>query len=98
MRRLRCGGSPATQISCSPSSPASIQTVPRACGRCTMRCGTPRNGTIMPCANGVACGRRFSRAAIQAPCFCANSRASFRLPRGGMVSTTSREAASMRSV
>ena len=52
----------------------------------------------VPCANGAACGRRLRRAAIQPPCFCAKSRASFRLPRGGMVSTTSREAASMRSV
>ena len=34
----------------------------------------------------------------QAPCFCANTRASLILPRGGMVSTTSRAAPSMRSV
>ena len=38
------------------------------------------------------------RGAIQPPCFWANSFASLRLPRGGMVRTTSREAASMRSV
>ncbi len=33
-----------------------------------------------------------------AQCFCPNSFASFRLPRGGMVSTISRVAARMRSV
>jgi hypothetical protein len=43
-------------------------------------------------------GSRLSRAAIQPPCCCAKSRASRTLPRGGMVSTTSREGASMRSV
>ena len=51
-----------------------------------------------PSANGAASGSRRSRAAIQPPCFCANSLASRTLPRGGMVSTTSRVAAWMRSV
>ena len=53
----------------------------------------PRIGMIAPGANGTAVGSRPSRAAIQAPCLSANARASLRLPRGGMVSTTSRVAA-----
>ncbi len=63
-----------------------------------MRWSTPRNGSIVPCAKGAGSGSRSSRAAIQAPCFSAKARASFRLPRGGMVSTTSRVAEWMRSV
>src|SRR6478672_7485029 len=49
-----------------------------------MRCGTPRSGIAAPSAKGAATGRRHSRAAIQPPCFCANSFASLRLPRGGV--------------
>ena len=75
-----------------------VQTVPRTPGRCTMRCWTPRNGSTVPSAKGAASGRRRSRAAIQPPCFCANSLASRTLPRGGMVRMTSRVAAWMRSV
>ena len=52
-----------------------------------------KGGTVAPSANGAATGRRHRRAAIQPPCFCANSLASFKLPRGGMVRMTSREAA-----
>ena len=63
-----------------------------------MRWVTPRNGSSTPGANRTASGNRSSRAEIQPPCFCANSLASFMLPRGGMVSTTTREAASMRKV
>ena len=43
-------------------------------------------------------GSRCNRVAIQLPCLCANSLASRRLPRGGMVRMTSRDAAWMRSV
>ena len=50
----------------------------------------------MPSANGAASGSRRSRAAIQPPCFWANSLASRTLPRGGMVRMTSRLAAWMR--
>ena len=75
-----------------------VVSVPRSPRRCTMRCGTPRSGTSTPSANGAASGSRLSRAAIQPPCFCANSLASFTLPRGGIVRTTSREAASIRKV
>ena len=89
-RRSMCGASPATQSSGSPSSPESGQTVPRMPGRCTMRCCTPRSGSTVPSAKGAASGRRCSRAAIQPPCFCANSLASRTLPRGGMVRMTSR--------
>ena len=53
---------------------------------------------IVPSTNGAASGSRRSRAAIQPPCFCANSLASRTLPRGGMVRMTSRVAAWMRSV
>ena len=69
-----------------------------AARRLTMRCGSPRSGSSRPWVKGAASGNRLSRAAIQPPCFCAKSLASFTLPRGGMVRTTSREAASMRSV
>ena len=59
---------------------------------------TPRSGSMVPCTKGSACGRRRSRAAIQAPCFSAKSLACFTLPRGGIVSTTSRLTAWIRSV
>ena len=63
-----------------------------------MRCGTPRSGTTTPSANGAASGNRPSRAAIQPPCFWANSPASFSVPRGGIVKMTSRVVAWMRNV
>jgi hypothetical protein len=58
----------------------------------------PRSGSSVSWVKGASSGSRSSRAAIQPPCFCANARASFKLPRGGMVSTTSRVAEWMRSV
>ena len=45
---------PATHSSRSPSPSVPVQTVPRTPRRCTMRCGTPRNGTTTPSANGAA--------------------------------------------
>jgi hypothetical protein len=66
--------------------------------RWSIRWLTPRNGKSVPCAKGMASGNRRTRAAIHAPFFCANSLACFTLPRGGIVSTTSRLAAWMRSV
>jgi hypothetical protein len=46
----------------------------------------------------MACGKRFNRAAIQPPLRSAKARASFTLPRSGIVSTTVRLAACTRSV
>ena len=57
--------SPATQRIRSPLSRVSVQTVPRTPARCTIRCATPRNGTMVPGWNGAAFGNRPSRAAIR---------------------------------
>ena len=93
---VRCIAGDAEQPPPSPS--VSVQTVPRTPRRCVIRCGMPRSGTTTPCAKRTASGNRPSRAAIQPPCFCANSRASFKVPRGGIVRITSRVAAWMRKV
>src|SRR5262249_60148438 len=91
--RWGCGVGRGTQNGGPPFPSVSVQAVRRAPCRWLILCGLPCNGTMMPSAKGAACGKRPKRAAIHAPCFSAKLRASFNVPRGGIVSTTSRLAA-----
>lgn len=87
---------PALRPGLAPSS--SIQTLPRFAGQWVIRCNVPRKGTNAPGSKGVIAGNRRSFAPIQAACRPAKDFASPRLPRAGIVKTTSCVAARTRKV
>src|SRR3984893_18281715 len=80
------------------AAPSSIQTLPRVAGQWVIRCNVPRTGTNAPGANGIVSGNRRSFVPIQAACRPANDFASMRLPRAGIVKTTSCVAARTRKI
>src|SRR6202040_356650 len=80
------------------AAPSSIQTLPRVAGQWVIRCNVPRTGTNAPGSKGIISGNRRSFAPIQAACRPANVFASPRLPRAGIVNTTSCVAARTRKV
>ena len=88
-RRSMWSAPPATHSIFSPLSRVSVQTVPRSPARCTIRCGTPRNGTtvpaetVRPSANDRDARRSSRREAARNPWLP-------RVPRGGMVRIASR--------
>src|ERR1700730_9260206 len=80
------------------AAPSSIQTLPRVGGQWVIRCNIPRRGTNAPGSKGIISGNRRSFAPIQAASRPAKHFASPRLPRGGIVKTTSWVAARTRKV
>ena len=76
----------------------SSQTPRRFAGQWVIRCSVPRNGTNPPGLRGIFSGSWRNFAPIQAACRFAKDFASFRLPRVGIVRTTSCVAARTRKV
>ena len=74
------------------------QTPRRVAGQWVIRCTVPRNGTNPPGLRGIFSGSWRSFAPIQAACRFAKAFASPRLPRAGIVKTTSCVAARTRKV
>ena len=79
-------------------APSSIQTLPRVAGQWVIRCNVPRRGTNAPGSKGIISGNRRNFAPIQAACRPAKDFAAPRLPRAGIVKTTSCVAARTRKV
>src|ERR1019366_7541125 len=78
--------------------PSSTQTPRRAARQRVIWCNVPRNGTNPPGWSGIFSGSWRNFAPIQAACRLAKDFASLRLPRAGMVKTTSCAAARTRKV